>query len=82
MKTLLEWLEDNRCNLKDGVYRVGWPGVIVHNGHDMSELECVSLTKELYLLKKQLYIFITGRWFSPFQWWNENVNRVSGRKPQ
>lgn len=52
MKTLLEWLEDNRCNLKDGVYRVGWPGVIVHDGVTLSEPEgYISLTKEEYVLK-------------------------------
>lgn len=53
MKTLLEWLEDNRCNLKDGVYRVGWPGVIVHDGVTLSEPEGepISLTKEEYVLK-------------------------------
>lgn len=52
MKTLLEWLEDNRCNLKDGVYRVGWPGVIVHDGVTLYQQGgYISLTKEEYVLK-------------------------------
>lgn len=52
MKTLLEWLEDNRCNLKDGVYRVGWPGVIVHDGVTLYQQEgYILITKEEYVLK-------------------------------
>lgn len=52
MKTLLEYLEENRCNLKDGVYRVGWPGVIVHDGVTLYQQGgYISLTKEEYVLK-------------------------------
>ena len=32
MKTLLEFLEDNRCTLRDGVYEVSGMGNLVYNG--------------------------------------------------
>lgn len=50
MKTLLEWLEDNRCNLKDGVYRTGWPGVILHDRNVINS-DRVSHSTEEYVLK-------------------------------
>ena len=32
MKTLLEWLEENRCKLGDGVYSYGTGGCVLLNG--------------------------------------------------
>lgn len=76
MKTLLEWLEDNRCNLKDGVYRVGWPGVIVHDGVTLSEPEgeAISLTKEEYVLKNGSISLVqeTRRMKTLLEWLEEN----------
>lgn len=32
MKTLLEWLEENRSSLRDGIYEVNSMGNVLHNG--------------------------------------------------
>lgn len=75
MKTLLEWLEDNRCNLKDGVYRVGWPGVIVHDGVTLYQQGgYISLTIEKYVLKNGSISLVqeTRRMKTLLEWLEEN----------
>lgn len=46
MKTLIEWLEDNRSTLKDGVYEVTGLGSICHNDRLINAYSCMITTNK------------------------------------
>lgn len=50
MKTLIEFLEENRSSLRDGLYEVSSMGLIVYNGHHYSYTDCVQETSSKYEL--------------------------------
>lgn len=78
MKTLLEWLEENRSTLKDGVYEVTGLGNICCNDRLVNDDGCV-LTANKYEVKNGNITLITpttlvGKW----EQWNKYNRQCKG----
>lgn len=78
MKTLLEWLEENRSKLSDGVYEYRTGGV-VSNGIHSSWKHSVDFTTDKYEVKNGNITLITpttlvGKW----EQWNKYNRQCKG----
>lgn len=59
MKTLLEWLEENRSTLKDGVYEVTGLGNICRNDRLVNDDGCI-LTTDKYEVRNGVILLLTS----------------------
>lgn len=67
MKTLLEWLEENRSTLKDGVYEVDHGGWVVHGNHLVSH-SCKPTTDKYHVKDGVITLYTPKSLLSLEQW--------------
>lgn len=77
MKTLLEWLEENRSSLRDGIYEVSGMGNLVYNGakFNTAEYREFSICTDKYELKGGDISLLCGA--DPFQSVSEQKNKYN-----
>lgn len=77
MKTLLEWLEENRSSLSDGVYEVGSMGKLIYNNvtFNYDEFGRFYLSPDRYELKEGCISLLCGA--DPFQSLSKPKNKYS-----
>lgn len=59
MKTLLEWLKDNRSTLKDGVYSYACGGCVSFNGFNIAVDVLKMYTPDEYMVKNGVITLLT-----------------------
>lgn len=74
MKTLLEWLEENRSTLKDGVYEVTGFGNICHDDRIINAVGCV-ITTDKYQVKDGVITVLQQPLLNLEQWLKYNKFR-------